>query len=157
MTKTIKWNVLWLMVVALVSTTLFTACNDDDDDVPAINPKIVQVINAEVPGGRITDIDRVPTGYEVDVLRAGVQYEVYLNSVYEWMGTEMDVAWANVPEAVKQALTADGYTFDTREDETEEVTVPNGEERVTFIKIELDREPADIVLRYNVDGTPYQP
>lgn len=152
-----KLFALSFMPVLLFVAFALSACDDDDDDKGGINALIVEVVRAEVPGGAITDVDRVPTGYEVDVVRAGVKYEVYLTSTYEWMGTEMDITWAGVPEPVKQALAADGYTFNEREDEAEEVTVPNGEERVTFIKIELDREPTDIVLRYNVDGTPYHP
>lgn len=148
-----KLSYFWLMAIALVSVTVMSACNDDDD-VP-VNAKITAAIAAEVPNGRITEVERIATGYEVDVVSGTTKYEVYLNTAYQWLRTEKNLLWSEVPDAVKTALSNDGYTFNTREDDADLVTVPAGNTRISYVLIELDREPRDIVLRYMEDGTPY--
>ena len=47
----------------------------------------------------------------------------------------------------------EGYTFNPREDDVDRIEYPNGAETGVYYRIELDREPIDLILVYNPDGS----
>ena len=64
-----------------------------------------------------------------------------------------DMPYASLPEAVVTAFTSEGYTFNAYEDDVDRIEYPEGNATSEYYRIELDREPRDIVLLYNPDGS----
>ena len=52
------------------------------------------------------------------------------------------------------AFTNAGNTFNAYEDDVDRIEYPNGDTVAEYYRIELDREPVDIILSYDPDGTP---
>ncbi len=117
------------------------------------NSEIERVVKSRYPDARITEIDPIINGYEVQMLINGQTAEMYLDFSYQWLYTEFDIAWTSVPDAVVDSFTQDGYTFNPREDDVDCIEYPDGTGTGTYYRIELDREPADLLLYYNPDGS----
>ncbi len=118
-----------------------------------VNEKILQVVNAKYPYSKILEIDVEPAFIEVDLAKGTLYFEMILDKEYNWIETVYDTVWERVPEAVKNAFRADGYVFNLRADEVEMLMRPDnsGADKILY-RIELDREPADIILYYTENG-----
>lgn len=141
---------------ALLSMCFFTSCDDDDDRVNQINrDQITQVISRQYPSAQVITMEKEMYGYDVELRIDGQRAEMLLADDYSWIRTEYeDIDWNTaVPEAVKNTLTTKGYTFNLREDDVDRIEVPNGNNVEQYYAIELDREPTDIHLNINPDGT----
>lgn len=117
-----------------------------------VNEKIMAIVNEKYPDSKIVEIDVEPNYIEVDLLRGNLYFEMILDKNYKWIQTVYEASWVRVPDAVKTALANDGYTFNTFEDEAEMIIRPEGNSEVIIYRIELDREPEDLVLYYSEDG-----
>lgn len=119
-----------------------------------VNEKILEAVNAKYPYSKILEIDVEPTFIEVDIVRGNLYFEMILDKEYNWIETVYETVWERVPDAVKAALRADGYTFNAAEDDVEMLIRPDdGKPDKVVYRIELDKEPNDIVLYYAEDGT----
>lgn len=119
-----------------------------------VNEKVLEAVNAKYPFAKILEIDVEPNFIEVDLVRDNLYFEMILDKEYNWVETVYEAAWLRVPDAVKNAFEADGYTFNAEEDEVEMLMRPNGNQSDMIVyRFELDREPADIILYYTEDGT----
>jgi len=128
--------------------------NNNNPSVPTpVDQRIKEVVNAKYPGAKILDIDFETNTIEVDVLKDNVYFEVILDKEYNWLRTEYELRWADVPEIIKASLERDDYTFNTREDEVDKLVRPatDGKESTVY-RIELDREPNDLILYYDEEG-----
>lgn len=129
----------------------------ESGDHPAVptplNEKVLETVNAKYPGAKILEIDVKFNYIEVDLMKEGLYFEMILDKDYNWVETVYDAQWANVPEVVKASFAADGYTFNAKEDEAEMLMRPGSKGDVVVYRIELDREPNDIVLYYAEDGS----
>lgn len=118
-----------------------------------VNEKVVTVVNAKYPGAVILEIDVEANVIEVDVMQNNLVFEMILDKDCKWLQTVYDnILWSAVPEVVKTAFAKDGYTFNMAEDEVEKLVRPSTSEDVVVYRIELDREPNDLILLYTEDG-----
>lgn len=143
----------------LLAAPVWVACDDDDDKDNGLwgDANITQAATTRYPGAQITEIERTPQGYEIQMWVNGSEAEMYIDGNYQWLYTEFeDIAWASLPVAVTDAFTNAGNTFNPYEDDVDCIEYPNGNTTAEYYRIELDREPADIVLLYNPDGSTYQ-
>lgn len=126
----------------------------DHQAVPTpVNEKVLEAVNAKYTDAKILEVDVMPNFIEVDLVRGNLYFEMILDKDYNWVETVYDAEWARVPEAVKASFAADGYTFNAKEDEAEMLMRPGSKGDVVVYRIELDREPNDIVLYYGEDGS----
>lgn len=148
---------LWITgLFALLSICFFTSCDDDDDHVNQINrDQITQIVSRQYPSAQVITMEKEMYGYDIELRIDGQKAEMMLADDYSWIRTEYeDIDWNTaVPEAVKNTLTTKGYTFNLREDDVDRIEIPNGNNVEEYYAIELDREPTDIHLNINPDGT----
>ena len=87
-------------------------------------------------------------GYlEVEIWHDGREKDVYFNGAGEWVWTEWDVRYSELPEAVKSVLTS-GYG-DYEVDDVTYVETPSGE----YYLIELEgRGDRELHLRIDASG-----
>ena len=112
------------------------------------------MIAAKYPGANIIEMDRTAQGYEIQLWLNNAEADMHVDTNYQWLFTEFkDMAWTSVPEAVVNSFTQEGYTFNPREDDVDRIEYPNGAETGVYYRIELDREPIDLILVYNPDGS----
>lgn len=148
------------LALMVLSAPVLFACDDDDDNDGGLrnDPNIIQAAQTRYPGAQIREVERTPGGFEIQLWMNNGEVDMHVNAGYQWLYTEYeDIPWASVPEAVTTAFSADGFTFNPREDDVDRIEFPEGNTTGMYYRIELDREPQDIVLRYNPDGTQYQP
>lgn len=144
-------------LITLLSFSLLTSCDDDDDNInnPIDRNQITQIVTRQYPSAQIISMEKEIYGYDVELRIEGQKAEMLLADDYSWIRTEYeDIDWNTaVPEAVKTTLVAQGHTFNSREDDVDRVEVPNNNNIEQYYAIELDREPNDIHLNINPDGT----
>ena len=146
-----KWGLFILLLAPVM-----TACKDDDEDDYNFrnDPHITQTVESRYPGAQIVEVERTYQGYEVQMWLNNGEVDMHLDLNYQWLYTEFeDIAWTSVPEVVVNSFTQDGFTFNPREDDVDRIEYPNGAETAVQYRIELDREPTDIILYYNADGS----
>ena len=149
-----KWGFLGLLL-----TPALVACNDDDNDDYDFrkDPNITQAVESRYAGAQIVEVERTAEGYEIQIWVNNQEADMHVGSDYQWLYTEFeDIPWASLPEAVTTAFTTDGYTFNPNEDDVDGVEYPDGNRSAQYYRIELDREPTDLILAYNPDGSTYQ-
>ena len=145
------------LALMVLSAPVLFACDDDDDKDEAFNPQVAQLATTRYPGATVTKTERELFGYEIEMWINGTEADMYVDHNLQWLRTEFeDMPWTSLPTAVTTAFEASGYTFNPYEDDVDRIEYPNGNSSAEYYRIELDREPADIVLLYNPDGTPYQ-
>ena len=128
-----KWGLFILLLAPVM-----TACKDDDEDDYNFR----------------NDPHLTYQGYEVQMWLNNGEVDMHLDLNYQWLYTEFeDIAWTSVPEVVVNSFTQDGFTFNPREDDVDRIEYPNGAETGVYYRIELDREPIDLILVYNPDGS----
>ena len=146
-----KWGLFILLLAPVM-----TACKDDDEDDHNFrnDPHITQTVESRYPGAQIVEVERTYRGYEIQMWLNNAEVDMHLDLNYQWLYTEFeDIAWTSLPEAVVNSFTQNGFTFNPREDDVDRIEYPNGTETSIQYRIELDREPTDIILYYNADGS----
>ncbi|WP_276788368.1 PepSY-like domain-containing protein [Paraprevotella xylaniphila] len=146
-----KWGLFILLLAPVM-----TACKDDDEDDHNFrnDPHIIQTVESRYPGAQIVEVERTYRGYEIQMWLNNAEVDMHLDLNYQWLYTEFeDIAWTSLPEAVVNSFTQNGFTFNPREDDVDRIEYPNGTETSIQYRIELDREPTDIILYYNADGS----
>mgnify|MGYP002794717171 FL=1 len=146
-----KWGLFILLLAPIM-----TACKDDDEDDHNFrnDPHIIQTVESRYPGAQIVEVERTYRGYEIQMWLNNAEVDMHLDLNYQWLYTEFeDIAWTSLPEAVVNSFTQNGFTFNPREDDVDRIEYPNGTETSIQYRIELDREPTDIILYYNADGS----
>lgn len=118
-----------------------------------VNEKILAAVNAKYPYAKILEVDVEADFTEVDLVRDNLYFKMILDQEYNWVESVYESTWIRVPDAVKITFAADGYTFNAEEDEVEMLMRPgtDGMEMIVY-RIELDREPQDIILYYTDEG-----
>ena len=142
-----------------MAAPVMTACNDEDEDNYNFrnDPALIKAVTDRYPKAQIVEAERTNQGYEVQTWLDSGEVDVHISLDYQWLFTEFEnTSWTSVPDAVKNSFEKDGYTFNPLEDDVDRIEYPNGTETGDYYLIELDREPADIILRYNPDGSIHQ-
>lgn len=78
-----------------------------------VEDDIQSFIKKQYPGAVIIDKDYEDGYLEIDIRHNGIEKEVLFNGQNQWVRTEWEVR--ELPEAVKQAIKANGYTPDDNE------------------------------------------
>lgn len=127
--------------------------NDHESAYPEpVESRIIQIVNEKYPGAKILEIDREGNVIEVDLINGNIYFEMLLDNQYNWIQTVYEIRWSDTPEIIKTALQRDGYSFNVSEDEVDKIIRPAKDGEVTIYKIELDREPRDLIIYYDEAG-----
>lgn len=115
---------------------------------PTVIPDAIQKFLTEhYPGATILEYDREKLGVEVDILDKGIHKEVVFNTLNEWVYTEWDIRFADVPQVVTAALKASqygGYEID-------DIDVIEKSDRLFYV-FELEQGNKEITVTYTPDG-----
>ena len=104
-------------------------------------------IATHYPNAKILDYDRDDGLIEVDILDGQTVRELYFDRNENWLRTKTDIAPNALPQAVMDAIAANGYQG-WRIDEAEHILEANRE----FFELELESGERDIDLRITPTG-----
>lgn len=99
-------------------------------------------IEERYPGCRIDEAEEDDGYIKYDIFHDGKEKEVYFNGRGEWVRTEWDVRYQDLPEAVKQALS--GYVID----DISYVETPSS----VFYAVEVEGRGDDYTVRVSPEG-----
>ena len=136
-----------LFPVILFSLFALVACSDDDHDNVPLNNAVIEFINDRYQGAKIRSSEYESHGLlEVEILHEGKVKDVYFNSQSNWLYTSWDVRRADIPSAVKSAVSEayPGYGID-------EVDFVE-RETICYYAVELEKGNAEIIAYVSPDG-----
>ena len=107
---------------------------------------IQAVLNERYPGAVIKEKGHDDGLTEIEIIHDGIEKDVYFNGKDEWVRTEYETTYNNLPEAVKNYISAN-YT--SHENEADAVETPAG----NWFEIEARKGGAEYDVLINKDGT----
>lgn len=141
----------YLILIAFVGGMLAATSCDREEDINVWNTQLPELVQVQYPGAVIKGAERNPSGYEVEVLIDGRDAEVFYNTKYQWLYTERDINYNELPEAVVESVSKDGYSVYQAED-IDLIETASQPEPVLTYRLTFDREPRDLILVYSKDG-----
>lgn len=136
-----------LIPVILFSVFALVACSDDDHDNVPLNNAVIEFINDRYQGAKIRSSEYESHGFlEVEIFHEGKVKDVYFSSHNNWLYTSWDVRRADIPSAVKSAVSEayPGYGID-------EVDFVE-RETISYYAVELEKGNAEIIAYVSPDG-----
>lgn len=98
--------------IIAVSCFSVYACSDDDYKVSDLNQKIISFINLNYPGAKILEAERKQGAIQVEIFHENKEKEVFfLETDYQWLGSEWDVKESELPAAVKTSIASTNYAY----------------------------------------------
>lgn len=124
-----------LFFVFALALVALTACNDDDDDNHVdVNQIVRAYIETKYPGAEIRYGEYDERGLlEVEFMHNSQVKDAYFNSSNEWIYTEWDIAIADLPAEVSNAV-SNAYP-DFRVDDADYIQAPQGD----YYEIEIEK------------------
>ncbi len=124
--------------------------NTGDENRPSTVPSSIrEAVLSLYPGATIFEIDTDRNGTEVDIWHDNLHKEVWFSANNEWIMTETDISYQNLPEAVKNSFESGAYSNWRVED----VDMLERPESGTVYIIDVESGERDIDLRYMDNGT----
>lgn len=87
--------------------------NDGGNSNVPVEDELQNFIDQKYPGAIILEKDYDHGYLEIDILHDGIEKEIKFNGQNQWVRTEWEVR--QLPDAVKNTITAQGYTLDDNE------------------------------------------
>lgn len=107
---------------------------------------IQAVLDERYPGAVIKEKGHDDGLTEIEIIHDGIEKDVYFNGKDEWVRTEYETTYNNLPEAVKNYISAN-YT--SHENEADAVETPAGD----WFEIEARKGGTEYDVLINKDGT----
>ncbi len=107
---------------------------------------IESFINQKYPGARIVERDYDDGFLEVEIIHENIKKELTFNGRNEWIRTEWEVRLRELPEAVTQAVSREGYRFD--DDEADFVETSSQ----SYYEVEVRKDRGEYKLRIDPQG-----
>lgn len=140
-----------MVMIALIGGMLGATSCDREDDINVWDTGLPEVVQARYPDAIIKGAERRPNGYEVEVLINGCDADIFYNNKYQWLYTEHEVYYNELPEQVVAGVSNDGYSVYQAEDIELVETAAEPEPQISY-RLTFDREPRDLVMVYGQDG-----
>lgn len=137
-----------LLTAILISGLAFTSCNDNDDNYTP-DKKIQEVFITKYPNAERIEWEKKYDHYVADFYLEGIKREAWINAQGEWVMTESDIRFNDLPAEVQTA-------FETSEYKTWKIDDVDMLERVEMepmYVIEVEQGKQEIDLYYTADGT----
>lgn len=106
-----------------------------------------EFIEAKYPGARIIDIDNEGGYTEISIIHENIEKDIYFNGAEEWVRSEWDIRYSELPEAVRTAIQNNypGYEID----DITFVESPQG----SWYKVELEERSGDRDITVRISGS----
>ena len=132
----------------LLAGFTFTSCDDNDDNYTP-DEKIVNVLYEKYPNAQRVDWELQHDHYVADFYDNNIEKEAWFNTKGEWVMTESDILFENLPKAIQTAFGESEYK-DWRVDD---VDMLERVEMETMYVIEVEKSKQEFDLFYAEDGT----
>lgn len=96
------------LAMLLIATIAFMAC-DKDDDITSVPVEISQAFNNKYPHATNVEWERKGNYYVADFRMDGKDFDAWFEDDGNWVMTEMDITWNNLPETVQTSFNASEY------------------------------------------------
>ncbi len=128
--------------------------NDDDDDYDDLITNnlpdaISSKINELYPNATIIEVDNDDNETEVEILDGKFKRELQFNSSNEWLQTETEMDYTDLPSNISSAIAESEYASYKADDDVEHIVTPTSE----YYIVELDSDNDDVDLMIKADGT----
>ena len=137
-----------IFVSLLLAGFAFTSCEDSDDNYTP-DEKIVNVLYEKYPNAQRVDWELQHDYYVADFYDNNIEKEAWITTKGEWVMTESDILFNNLPDAVQTAFNESEYK-DWRVDD---VDMLERIEMETVYVIEVEKSKQEFDLFYAEDGT----
>ena len=137
-----------IFVSLLLAGFTFTSCDDNDDNYTP-DEKIVNVLYEKYPNAQRVDWKLQHDHYVADFYDNKIEKEAWITTKGEWVMTESDILFNNLPDAVQTAFNESEYKDWQRED----VDMLERIEMETVYVIEVEKSKQEFDLFYAEDGT----
>ena len=137
-----------IFVSLLLAGFTFTSCDDNDDNYTP-DEKIVNVLYEKYPNAQRVDWELQHDHYVADFYDNNIEKEAWITTKGEWVMTESDILFNNLPDAVQTAFNESEYK-DWRVDD---VDMLERIEMETVYVIEVEKSKQEFDLFYAEDGT----
>ena len=131
----------------LLAGFAFTSCDDDNDNYTP-DEKIVNVLYEKYPNAQRIDWELQHDHYVADFYDNNIEKEAWFNTKGEWVMTESDILFKNLPEAVQTAFNESDY----KNWKIEDVDMLERVEMETVYVIEVEKSKQEFDLFYAEDG-----
>lgn len=137
-----------LFTALLVSGFAFTSCDDDDNNYTP-DGKIQEVFINKYPNAQRVEWEKKYDHYVADFYLDGIEREAWINSQGEWVMTESDIRFNDLPEAIQTAFQASEY----KAWKVDDVDLLERVEMDPVYVIEVEQGKQEFDLYYAEDGT----
>lgn len=137
-----------LLTAILVSGLAFTSCNDDDDNYTP-DGKIQEAFITKYPNAERVEWEKKHDHYVADFYLDGIEREAWINAQGEWVMTESDIRFDNLPAEVQTAFNASEY----KAWKIDDVDMLERVEMEPVYVIEVEQGKQEFDLYYAADGT----
>ncbi|HIZ88222.1 MAG TPA: PepSY-like domain-containing protein [Candidatus Coprenecus pullistercoris] len=112
-----------------------------------VGSEIAALIEQAYPGARILEMDYDDGYLEVEIWHDGREKDMYFNGAGEWVWTEWDICYSEIPEAVMNVLASEYAGYEV--DDVKYVDTPDG----GFYSVELEgRGDSELNIRIDTAG-----
>lgn len=137
-----------LFTALLVSGFAFTSCDDDDNNYTP-DGKIQEAFINKYPNAQRVEWEKKYDHYVADFYLDGIEREAWINSQGEWVMTESDIRFNDLPEAIQTAFQASEY----KAWKVDDVDLLERVEMDPVYVIEVEQGKQEFDLYYAEDGT----
>lgn len=120
-----------------------------DEGLVSVEPEIRQFISERYPSAVILDRESDHGYVEVEIRDGNIEKTVLFNGRLEWVMTAWEIRYADVPEAVRNAMEAAGYKAGQIDDEASVVEKSDS----TVYMMEVEKGDNEVIVSVNEDGT----
>lgn len=140
---------VFFLVALLCSAFVFTSCDSDDNDKYMPENAVITAFNLKYPDAQRTSWES-KGGYEKAEFYIGsYETEAWFDRIGNWVMTETDIPYSDLPQAVKTCFEASQYV----NWEVDDVDKIERFDAATIYIIEVEKGETDIDLYYAEDGT----
>lgn len=137
-----------LFTALLVSGFAFTSCDDDDDNYTP-DGKIQEAFINKYPNAQRVEWEKKYDHYVADFYLDGIEREAWINSQGEWVMTESDIRFNDLPTAIQTAFQESEY----KAWKVDDVDLLERVEMDPVYVIEVEQGKQEFDLYYAEDGT----
>lgn len=135
-----------LSIMLFLAVAALSSCSDDNDNKAVVSDTVKTYILNNYPDAVIRDAERERGYLDVEIYHDSRIKDVYFNNSDKWVATEWDIAIADLPQAVTEAV-RDNYP-NYRIDDADYVMTPEKE----LYYIELERGNFEVAIYVTADG-----
>lgn len=118
-----------------------------------VDQTVMAMVKQQYPSAKIVEIEK-GDNIEITLVDNSTYFEYILNKDYKWIQSEYAQSWADTPQAVKDALTRDGYAFNELYDKVTRLVRPQATvtDPITLYRFDMNNNTEKVTVYYNTEG-----